>query len=87
MNWSINLSQSQQTNETPNTKVNQGVLPEDASYFLGRTYLSIVQGAERNSKDPNRFDELIEEQTPGGLNEQVSLFCFLAGQTCNYHLF
>lgn len=52
--------------------VKQGVSPEDASYFLGRTYLSIVQDAERNSKDPTRFDELIKEQTPGGLNEQVS---------------
>ncbi|KAL7489416.1 hypothetical protein ACHAW6_015010 [Cyclotella cf. meneghiniana] len=50
--------------------VKQGVSPEDASYFIGRTYLSIVQDAERNSRDPSRFDELIEEQTPGGLNEQ-----------------
>lgn len=56
----------------PDHKVKQGVSPEDASYFLGRTYLSIVQDAERNCREPNRFDELIEEQTPGGLNEQVS---------------
>ena len=49
----------------------QGVSPEDASYFVGRSYLSIVQDAERNCRDPNRFDALIDEQTPGGLNEQV----------------
>eukprot|EP00956_Cyclotella_meneghiniana_P044448 scaffold318987_cov83-Cyclotella_meneghiniana.AAC.2 len=50
--------------------VKQGVSPEDASYFLGKTYLSIVQDAERGGKDPTRFDELIKEQTPGGINEQ-----------------
>eukprot|EP00804_Cyclotella_cryptica_P016590 CCRYP_001924-RC/>CCRYP_001924-RC protein AED:0.17 eAED:0.17 QI:74/1/1/1/0.66/0.57/7/2282/374 len=50
--------------------VKQGVPPEDASYFIGRTYLSIVQDAERDSREPARFDELIQEQTPGGLNEQ-----------------
>ena len=55
-----------------NRAVKQGVSPEDASYFIGRTYLSIVQDAERNSRDPARFDKLIQEQTPGGLNEQVS---------------
>lgn len=56
------------------TEVKQGVSPEDASYFLGKTYLSIVQDAERGGKDPTRFDELIKEQTPGGINEQVSNF-------------
>mmetsp|Transcript_21797 Transcript_21797/g.45570 ORF Transcript_21797/g.45570 Transcript_21797/m.45570 type:complete len:379 (-) Transcript_21797:203-1339(-) len=50
--------------------VNKGVPPQDASYFVGRSYLSIVQDAERNCNDPHRFDELIAEQTPGGLNEQ-----------------
>lgn len=50
--------------------VKQGVPPEDASYFVARQYLSMVQDAERNCKDPNRFDELIAEQTPGGINEQ-----------------
>jgi hypothetical protein len=52
--------------------VKYGVTPEDASYFVGRSYLSMVQDAERNCQDPKRFDDLIEEQTPGGLNEQVS---------------
>mmetsp|Transcript_10443 Transcript_10443/g.23003 ORF Transcript_10443/g.23003 Transcript_10443/m.23003 type:complete len:160 (+) Transcript_10443:645-1124(+) len=50
--------------------VNQGVSPEDASYFVGRTYLAIVQDGERDCRDPHRFDELVAEQTPGGLNEQ-----------------
>lgn len=49
----------------------QGVPPEDASYFVGRTYMSIIQDAEYNCRDPCRFDDLIEEQTPGGLNEQA----------------
>lgn len=53
--------------------VKNGVTPEDASYFVGRSYLSMVQDAERNCQDPKRFDDLIEEQTPGGLNEQVRL--------------
>ena len=53
--------------------VKHGVSPEDASYFVGRSYLSMVQDAERNCRDSKRFDDLIEEQTPGGLNEQVSL--------------
>lgn len=50
--------------------VEQGVSSSDASYFVGRTYLSVVQDAERDGRDPKRFDDLIEEQTPGGLNEQ-----------------
>ena len=50
----------------------QGISPEDASYFVGRSYLSMVQDSERGCRDPRRFDELIDEQTPGGLNEQVS---------------
>lgn len=52
--------------------VKRGVSPEDASYFVGRSYLSMVQDAERDCGNPNRFDDLVEEQTPGGLNEQVS---------------
>ena len=52
--------------------VKQGISPEDASYFVGRSYLSIVQDGERGCRDPRRFDALIDEQTPGGLNEQVS---------------
>lgn len=51
--------------------IKKGVSPSDASYFVARSYLSMVQDAERNCKDPKRFDDLIEEQTPGGLNEQA----------------
>ena len=51
--------------------INKGVSPSDASYFVARSYLSMVQDAERNCRDPKRFDDLIEEQTPGGLNEQT----------------
>ncbi|KAL7540453.1 hypothetical protein ACHAXR_010116 [Thalassiosira sp. AJA248-18] len=51
--------------------VKRGVSAEDASYFVGRSYLSMVQDAERDCRDPSRYDELIEEQTPGGLNEQA----------------
>lgn len=54
--------------------VKKGVSPEDASYFVGRSYLSMVQDAERDCREPNRFDDLVEEQTPGGLNEQVSYY-------------
>ena len=53
--------------------VKHGVSPEDASFFVGRSYLSMVQDAERDCHDPKRIDALVEEQTPGGLNEQVSL--------------
>ena len=51
--------------------VNQGVPAQDASYFVGKSYLSMVQDAEPDCANPRRFDDLIEEQTPGGLNEQV----------------
>jgi hypothetical protein len=32
----------------------------------------MVQDAELDCDNPHRFDDLINEQTPGGLNEQVS---------------
>ena len=51
--------------------IKKGVSPSDASYFVARSYLSMVSDAERNCIDPQRFDDLIEEQTPGGLNEQT----------------
>lgn len=50
--------------------VKMGVPVEDASYFVGRTYLGIAKDAEAKCRDPKGFDELIEEQTPGGINEQ-----------------
>jgi pyrroline-5-carboxylate reductase len=52
--------------------VKKGVPLQDATYFVGRQYWSMMQDAERGCHDePNRFDDLVEEQTPGGLNEQV----------------
>jgi pyrroline-5-carboxylate reductase len=48
----------------------QGVPAADASYFTGRTYLGIAKDAEANCADPMHFDDLIAEQTPGGINEQ-----------------
>ncbi|KAL3817393.1 hypothetical protein ACHAXA_011022 [Cyclostephanos tholiformis] len=52
--------------------VSRGVSPMDASYFVGRSYLSMVQDAVVDCDiNPRRFDDLIEEQTPGGLNEQA----------------
>jgi pyrroline-5-carboxylate reductase len=78
---------------TSNLTVKQGVSPSDASYFIGRSYLSMVQDAERDCQDPKRFDDLVEEQTPGGLNEQVSRYdcvvyvlylCLAASNDCFY---
>ena len=56
--------------------VKQGVSPQDASYFVGKSFLSMVQDAELDCDNPRRFDDLIDEQTPGGLNEQVSVRLF-----------
>jgi len=51
--------------------VNHGVPAKDASYFLGKQYLAMIRDAERNCEDPNHIEDLIGEQTPGGLNEQA----------------
>jgi pyrroline-5-carboxylate reductase len=64
--------------------VKQGVNPKDASYFVAQQYSSMMQDAlnDDDNKDnddntggnhynPQRFDDLVEEQTPGGLNEQA----------------
>jgi len=51
--------------------VQQNIPPEDASFFVTRQFLNIVQDAERLGKDPTRVQTLIDEQTPGGLNEQA----------------
>ena len=50
--------------------VSQGVPPADASFFTGRTYLGIAKDAEAKCGEVGHFDDLIEEQTPGGCNEQ-----------------
>jgi pyrroline-5-carboxylate reductase len=49
----------------------QGVDPATASKFVGGTYLGIAKDAHGKCGDPAGFDELIAEQTPGGLNEQL----------------
>jgi pyrroline-5-carboxylate reductase len=51
--------------------IQQGVAESDASYLVGRYYWGMMQDAERQCDEPSRFDDLIEEQTPGGLNEQA----------------
>jgi pyrroline-5-carboxylate reductase len=51
--------------------IQQGVAETDASYLVGRYYWGMVQDAECGCDESSRFDELIAEQTPGGLNEQA----------------
>lgn len=52
--------------------VKKGVPEQDATYFIGRQYWSMMQDAERKChSDPHHFEELVQEQTPGGLNEQA----------------
>jgi len=51
--------------------ISQGVPANDSSFVVGRQYFAMVKDALFNCENPNRFDELIEEQTPGGLNEQT----------------
>ena len=52
--------------------VKKGVPAKDATYFVGRNYWSMMQDAERGChEDANHFEELVDEQTPGGLNEQA----------------
>ena len=52
--------------------VSQGVDPKDASYFVAQQYSSMMQDAlEDCDTNAKRLDDLVEEQTPGGLNEQA----------------
>ena len=51
--------------------VRHGVSPQQASYYVGRQYWGMMQDAVYECENPSRFDDLVEEQTPGGLNEQV----------------
>jgi pyrroline-5-carboxylate reductase len=51
--------------------VRQGIRPEDASYFVGRTYKNLADEAFANCKDPTHFGTLVRENTPGGINEQA----------------
>jgi pyrroline-5-carboxylate reductase len=55
-----------------NWLVKQGVAPKDASYFVAQQYSSMMKDALDDCDDnPERFDDLVAEQTPGGLNEQA----------------
>jgi len=52
--------------------VKKGIPAKDATYFVGRQYWSMMQDADRGChNDATWFDKLVEEQTPGGLNEQA----------------
>lgn len=52
--------------------VQKGVPAKDATYFVGRQYWSMMQDAERGChEEADRFEKLVEEQTPKGLNEQA----------------
>jgi len=50
---------------------NGGLSESEASYLITKQYLGMVQDADRGCEEPSRLDDLIEEQTPGGVNEQA----------------
>jgi pyrroline-5-carboxylate reductase len=52
---------------TRNSDIPQSV----ASYLVAKQFQGVVQDAVSNCDNPYRLDELIEEQTSGGLNEQA----------------
>lgn len=51
--------------------IRQGIDPSDASYYIAEMYSGMMQDAVKDCDNPNRFQDLIDEQTPGGLNEQA----------------
>jgi len=50
--------------------VSKGVPAKDATVMVGRQYWAMVKDAVDRCDNVNSLDELIDEQTPGGLNEQ-----------------
>jgi pyrroline-5-carboxylate reductase len=44
--------------------------PEEASYLVVKQYVGVVLDAERDCDQANRLEDLIAEQTPGGINAQ-----------------
>jgi pyrroline-5-carboxylate reductase len=50
--------------------ISRGVPSTDATTLVGRQYWGMVKDALDRCDDETSFDDLIEEQTPGGLNEQ-----------------
>lgn len=53
-----------------NFLMKKGVPSKDASRMVARQYWAMVKDAMMRSDDENSLDDLINEQTPGGLNEQ-----------------
>ena len=51
--------------------VSRGIDKKDASYLVGKQYQAIVKDVERQCSEPGRLEELIEEQTPGGINKEA----------------
>ena len=50
---------------------NTDLSPEDASYLVIKQYIGAVLDTERDIDNPNWLDDLIAEQTPGGINAQA----------------
>lgn len=50
--------------------ISKGVPAQDATQMVKRQYWAMVKDALLKGDDENSLDALIEEQTPGGLNEQ-----------------
>jgi pyrroline-5-carboxylate reductase len=50
---------------------NSGISPSVASYLVAKQYQGVIQDAVFDCENPYRLDELIDEQTVGGLNEQA----------------
>jgi pyrroline-5-carboxylate reductase len=50
--------------------ISKGVPRKDASRMVGRQYWGMVKDAVIKCEDEDSLDALIDEQTPGGLNEQ-----------------
>jgi len=48
----------------------RGVPRSKASSFIAKFYGSVISDAMVDCEEEGRFDDLIREQTPGGLNEQ-----------------
>jgi len=50
---------------------NTDISQSEASYLVAKQYQGAVQDAVVDCENPDRLDELIQEQTKGGLNEQA----------------
>jgi pyrroline-5-carboxylate reductase len=50
--------------------VQNGIPSSDASFLVGRLYDNMMKDVARVLRNPEGYEELIEEQTPGGLNAQ-----------------